>query len=101
MPAAQLLSMRAMLMVCHLRGVNSVHILDRWLNVMETGDYSAPHCHYDAEIAAVYFLDSGEAVPNDPFDGAFELMDPRIPFCCTNGPERPIRGLMPLSLIHI
>jgi hypothetical protein len=94
-PAAQLLSQRAMLLFCQLSGATSAHILDRWANVMSAGDYSAPHCHYDAEAAAVYFLDAGDLCPDDALDGAFELMDPRIPFCCTNGRERPIRGLLP------
>lgn len=95
LPAAELLSMRAMLMFCHLSGAASAHILDRWINVMEAGDYSAPHCHYDAEGAIVYFLDPGETSATDPHDGRFELIDPRVPFCCANGPGRPIRGLMP------
>jgi hypothetical protein len=95
LPAARLLTIRALFMCCHLLRKSSAHILDRWINVMQHQDYSAPHCHYEAEMAAVYFLDAGDVSPGDSTDGAFELIDPRVPFCCPHGPERPIRGLMP------
>jgi hypothetical protein len=95
MPAAQLLMQRALLFFCRTRGATSAHVVDRWANVMERGDYSKPHCHYDADAAVVYSLDIGSENPAAPNDGKFELIDPRVPFCCPSRPERPTRGILP------
>ncbi len=95
MPAAQLLTQRALLLFCYSRKVASAHVLDRWANVMYYNDYSTPHCHFDAEGAVVYAVDPGEQIPQQPLDGSFELIDPRIPACCPSLPERPQRGLSP------
>jgi hypothetical protein len=95
MPAAKLLTLRAMLLFCRSQNVRSAHVLDRWANVMEPGEYSTPHCHYDADAALVYAVDPGEKRPDAPLDGDFELIDPRIPACCPTQAERPIRGLSP------
>jgi Putative 2OG-Fe(II) oxygenase len=97
MPGFQLLMQRALLMFCRCHNVPSAHVLDRWANVMQHGDYSTPHSHYDAESALVYTVDPGETDPNDPMDGNFELIDSRIPFCCPYQPERPLRGIAPVT----
>ncbi len=60
---------------------------------MEPGDYSKPHCHYEADAAVVYFLDTG--TDTAAAAGNFELIDSRVPFCCPSRPERPTRGIMP------
>jgi len=95
MPAARLLLLRAMLLFCRTQGVREAHVVDRWANVMEHGDYSGPHSHYESQAAVVYFLDPGESDPARPLDGKFELIDPRVPFCCSTRPECPTRGLVP------
>jgi hypothetical protein len=95
MPAARLLTMRALLLFCLSQKKPSAHVLDRWANVMLTGDYSTPHSHYDTDSAVVYAVDPGEQMPQQSLDGEFELIDPRIPGCCPTQPERPIRGLSP------
>lgn len=94
LPEAQLLSLRAMLFVCRARGSTTAHIVDRWINVLERGDYSTPHCHYESDVAVVYSLDPGDATPSA--DGQLEIIDPRIPFCCPSRLERPTRGIMPV-----
>lgn len=91
----QLLSQRALLLFCRARGTTAAHEVDRWANVMEYNDYSKPHCHYEADAAVVYFLDAGDRDLSAPTDGAFELLDPRVPFCCPSRPERPTRGILP------
>jgi hypothetical protein len=96
-PAMQLLMQRALLCFCRAHGVREAHVLDRWANVMRPGDYSTPHAHYDAASAVVYFLDPGETDPCEPMDGTFEIIDPRVPFCCPGEPERPLRGLTPVA----
>ncbi len=95
MPAARLLTLRALLMFCRVYGVQSAHVVDRWANVMQQHEYSAPHCHYESEAAVVYFLDAGDPTPERSPSGRFELIDSRIPFCCTSREYRPTRGLMP------
>ena len=93
--AFRLLSVRAMLMFCKANNVEAAHLTDRWGNALETTDYSAAHSHYESSGSVVYFVDLGESHPEHPLSGAFELMDPRIEFCCSRGPDRPTRGLMP------
>lgn len=95
LPELQLLTRRALVAFCIARAVGSAHVVDRWANVIEQGDFSTPHSHYDSEGAAVYFLEPGVEPGGPPAGGEFELIDPRIPACCPNGPERPTRGIMP------
>lgn len=95
LPAAQLLMQRALLLFCRATNNSAAHCLDRWINVMESPDYSAPHCHYEADAAVVYSLEPGETKSGAASDGKFELIDPRVPFCCPSRPERPTRGIMP------
>lgn len=95
LPEMRLLSDRALLALCMLRGATQAHVVDRWANVIEPGDYSTPHCHYESEYAAVYFLDPGSEGSSEPDGGEFVLIDSRIPFCCPSRPERPTRGILP------
>ncbi len=95
LPSAKLLSTRALLMFCRATGATSAHIVDRWANIMEQGDYSKPHCHYEADGAVVYSLEPGDKVASIPGDGCFELIDSRVPFCCPSRPLRPTRGILP------
>jgi hypothetical protein len=97
LPGFQLLMQRALLMFCHCHGVTAAHVIDRWANVMQHGDYSTPHAHYDAQSAVVYTMDPGEIDPVETMDGSFEIIDPRIPFCCPYQAERPLRGITPLT----
>jgi len=94
-PTGKLLTLRALLLFCQARGVTEAHTVDRWANIYQTGEYSAPHAHYESEAAAVYFLDTGEDVPEAPLSGKFELIDSRVPWCCSSRAECPTRGLMP------
>tara|TARA_R110002096_G_scaffold168538_14_gene339420 strand:- start:6835 stop:7557 length:723 start_codon:yes stop_codon:yes gene_type:complete len=95
LPFAKLLTQRALLMFCQATGKRIAHTVDRWVNVLETGDYSAPHAHYESQGAAVYFLDLGDEAPGSSLSGKFELMDPRIPWCCSSREYCPTRGMMP------
>ena len=95
LPAAKLLTMRALLFFCKCYGATAAHVTDKWANVMETGDYSYPHCHYDCTASLVYYLDMGEPDPREKLAGRFHFADPRIPFCCSTEAERPTRGLLP------
>lgn len=96
MPEMTLLTQRALLSLCIAQGTDSAHVVDRWANVIEHGDYSGPHSHYESEWAVVYFLDPGGDPDSEAAaTGQFELIDPRIPFCCPDGPERPTRGICP------
>jgi hypothetical protein len=94
-PAVKLISMRALLFFCKCYQVNSAYCTDQWANVMEPGDYSYPHCHYDSQASLVYYLDPGENDPREKLAGRFHFSDPRIPYCCSTHPERPTRGLIP------
>jgi hypothetical protein len=94
-PAAQLLTRRALLFFCKCYRQKAAHTTDLWANVMDPGDYSYPHCHYDSQASLVYYLDPGESDPKEKLAGRFHFSDPRIPFCCSTHPERPTRGLLP------
>jgi Putative 2OG-Fe(II) oxygenase len=91
LPELKLLTNRALMLLCRSRKVTAAHVLDRWANVIERGDYSQPHCHFEAESAVVYFLDTGD----ENSGGEFELIDSRIPFCCSRRAEYPNRGIFP------
>ncbi|WP_254506839.1 putative 2OG-Fe(II) oxygenase [Anatilimnocola floriformis] len=95
LPAARLLTRRALLFFCKAYNQTSAHTTDQWANVMDPGDYSYPHCHYDSQASLVYYLDPGEADPKEKLAGRFHFSDPRIPYCCSTHPERPTRGLLP------
>jgi hypothetical protein len=95
LPSAKLLTRRALLLYCQTQKVTSAHTTDFWANVMESGDYSYPHCHYDSVASLVYYLDLGDEDPREKMAGKFHLSDPRIPYCCTTDPNRPTRGLLP------
>ena len=60
LPELQLLTRRALLFAARTQNWAEAHLTDRWANVMEHGEYSTPHCHYDAEIAVVYAFDAGD-----------------------------------------
>ena len=91
--AFRLMSLRVMLMFCKAYGQGHAYLADRWGNVLEQGDYSVSHCHFESVASAVYFVDLGDQA-ND-FSGKFELIDPRIEFCCPRETHRPSRGLIP------
>jgi len=95
LPAARLLSLRALLFFCRVHNVTSAHTTDRWANVLEDGDYSYPHSHYDSQASLVYYLDPGSPDREQKLSGRFHFCDPRIPYCCSTHPERPTRGLLP------
>lgn len=95
LPGAKLLTQRALLFFCKSYQVLQAHATDYWANVMDPGDYSYPHCHYDSQASLVYYLDPGEPDPNEKLAGRFHFSDPRIPYCCSTHPERPTRGLLP------
>jgi hypothetical protein len=94
-PALRLLTLRALLMFCKQYRTGAAHVTDRWANVMEPTDYSAAHSHYESAGSVIYLVDPGETNPQHPLSGLFEIMDPRIAFCCSQAPERPTRGLIP------
>ncbi len=95
LPEARLLTQRALLLFCRSCNLSSAHVTDRWANVLEQGDYSTPHTHYDAEAAVVYSLDPGDPCPATPTSGMLEIIDPRIEFCCSRRPGYPSRGILP------
>lgn len=95
LPAAKLLTQRALLFFCKAYQVKQAHTTDYWANVMDSGDYSYPHCHYDSQASLVYYLDPGEPDPKEKLAGRFHFSDPRIPYCCSTHPDRPTRGLLP------
>jgi hypothetical protein len=95
LPAARLLTLRAMMFFCEVFQVSESHVADRWANVTRQGEYNAPHAHIGTEYAIVYYLDLGDQDPSAPFSGAFELIDARIPFCCSKRPDFPARGIVP------
>jgi hypothetical protein len=94
-PVGRYLTLRALLMFCQTTGSHTAYTVDRWANVSLTGDYSAPHAHYESQAAVVYFLDLGDEDPDTTLSGNFELMDSRIPWCCTTESDCPTRSLIP------
>ncbi len=95
LPSAKLLTRRALLFYCRVHNLPAAHTTDFWANVMEPGDYSYPHCHYDSVSSLVYYLDLGGEDPSEKMAGRIHFSDPRIPYCCSTDPDRPTRGLLP------
>lgn len=91
-PELAVLTWRALVLVGVTHGVDAAHVVDRWANIMEHEEYSSAHSHYDSDLAVVYSLDPGEM---SPLSGQLQLIDPRIPACCTSRPECPTRAIMP------
>jgi len=93
-PAADVLAARA-----HAFVRNGWHpgawLIDSWVNVMAPGDYGQPHSHVNASLSVVYFLDLGTPDPANPHNGRFAFVDPRMPACCHQEPERLSRAVMP------
>jgi hypothetical protein len=92
-PEFQLLTWRALILLARARRADETHVVNRWVNVMENGDYSSPHCHYEADAAVVYSLDPGDS--KNAHSGRLQIIDPRIPICCPSRPEHPTRSLTP------
>lgn len=92
LPELELLSQRALLLCCRTHAASQAHVVDRWANVIEDGDYSVPHCHYESDWSVVYYLEPGAPGENN---GQFALLDPRVPFCCPSRPGRPTRAIKP------
>jgi len=97
-PELTLLNWRALYLFCATRGVQSAHVVDRWINFMEHDDYSSAHCHFESDAAIVYSLDPGDPNPQRPASGRLEIIDSRIPICCPRRPERPTRKIAPEML---
>ena len=95
LPAAELLTRRALLFFCEVYDIREAHVVDRWANVSRQHEYNAPHSHYDSQYSIVYFLDLGDEDPSLPISGRFELIDSRIAFCCSKRPHFPTRGILP------
>lgn len=62
---------------------NRIFRIDGWANVLQPGDYHAPHNHPNAVWSGVYYVDVGDpdggAPPaGRPFAGELELLDPRV-----------------------
>lgn len=92
---AQLLTKRALLLFCKCFNVLAAHTIDRWFNVMQRDEYSAPHCHYFAKGAINYFIDPGESDADHPLAGRFALQDSRIAECCSKLPGYPNAAMHP------
>lgn len=59
-----------------------------WASVYRLGDHCMPHSHLRCNASIVYFLEPGEADPDDPLAGSFYFADPRLPCCCRTEPGR-------------
>ncbi len=53
-----------------------------WANIYHDGDFIMPHSHVRASTSIVYFLSNGDANRDDPLNGCFSVVDPRVDDCC-------------------
>jgi hypothetical protein len=50
---------------------------EAWANVARAGNYAKPHVHPNCNISGVYYVDVGDAPPDDQHSGVIEFLDPR------------------------
>lgn len=50
---------------------------EAWANVARSGHYAKPHVHPNSNISGVYYVDVGDAAPDDQHSGTIEFIDPR------------------------
>lgn len=50
---------------------------EAWANVARAGNYTKPHVHPNCNISGVYYVDVGDAPPDDRDSGVIEFLDPR------------------------
>jgi uncharacterized protein (TIGR02466 family) len=50
---------------------------EAWANVARAGNYAKPHVHPNANLSGVYYVDPGNAAPEDADSGVIEFLDPR------------------------
>lgn len=51
--------------------------LDAWANVLNSGGYNSLHAHPNSFWSGVYYVNGNESVPEHPYSGKLELIDPR------------------------
>jgi len=60
-----------------------------WANVSRKHDYLAGHSHLGTLASIVYMLEPGDpATDENPLSGRLSFLDPRVPDCCPEEPDR-------------
>jgi uncharacterized protein (TIGR02466 family) len=60
-----------------------------WATICPSGAYHAPHCHPDSAWSGVYYVDPGNANPDQPLSGLLEFLDPRSGVEAVTSPGDP------------
>jgi hypothetical protein len=81
-PEAELLHARSLEMFRRVLGKPTAVADISWANIFRDGDYIFPHSHVRATTSIVYFLSKGDAKQDDPLNGRFTMVDPRVEQCC-------------------
>lgn len=87
-PEAILLHARALEMFRRVLGKATAAANVSWANIFRDGDYLLPHSHRRATASIVYFLANTQTDRDDPLNGRFCIVDPRVPQCCKDEPGR-------------
>lgn len=66
-----------------------------WANIYHDGDFIMPHSHVRTSTSIVYFLSNGDATPDDPLNGCFSVIDPRVEDCCKDQEGRMTTPWLP------
>jgi len=67
-----------------------------WMNIHTTGGYHQPHYHPGTTWSGVYYIQTGETVPNFPLSGCIQFVDPRSR--CETGPDMAVSHLGIMSV---
>ena len=63
--------------------------ISAWAAICCAGSYHAPHSHPDNAWSGVYYVDTGDYVPNQPLSGILEFLDPRSGAEAVSAPGDP------------
>lgn len=101
-PAADLVSQRAMAFCRAALPIDDARPIESWANIYRSGDYAMPHSHPDADASVLYVLDPGRDEPGlpggDPLAGLFAVVDPRYAACCEKQKGYVTNPVMPKLL---
>lgn len=60
-----------------------------WFNVLRNGAFNRQHEHHPASYSGVYYVQAGDYVDDERWDGAIQFIDPRVGITSAKTPGNP------------
>lgn len=110
-PEAELLHARALEMFRRALKTPKAQVDVCWANIFRDGDFIMPHSHTRSSESIVYFLSNGAEDRDNPLNGRFSVVDPRLEECCKDQegrmttpwvpPQTPgVMIMFPAAILH-